>query len=673
MANVEDLSARRTQEERLPDRVATCQDRSAVAEDSRAILDRLLEERARDVAAEPRVPLTFRIGGIGHRAIEAGDIPALSTALDSIFDVVRAVARKALGDSTDAYRASSGLDLFVLTPLAEGADRLIARAGLDKGFRLGAVIPFAPEVYESTFDLSSNPRQATEEFRELLNLAALPNGYGVLALDGDVSAHTKIKAYRDCAAVLADWSDLLIAVLQGDRWGSETGISIRDAIDRGVAVVVIDPREPGRFLLAHSGELLEPEDSTPAKLESLIADLLAPAQVVRKEQSEFTGLQSYLHERIRLRDQVTSDYESVGPFRASTVAPLWVSPFRWLNPAIINLPQKFILWRLKRRLPAASRTHTWDLPFDRETGSVFVDLFLRQQRADAAANAYASLHRSGQILVVFLSLSIAMMAAFAANKTNPFLMALELVLLAYVLVVVMVAQRQRWLERWLDYRLIAEVLRCAKFLLASGRCALAPSVGRSFVARTESANWVFTYCRSVFRNLRLSMPGRSATVHPRSRAAVTDYLVHQCVDAQVTYHMETSSLRHAIEKALQWLAIGVLAASFAVLTVNVVIGFHFGGIDRALGALMHERLAVDIAASLPAIASAVLALRAYGEHMVIVRRSRAVLAVLELHRRQIAESNSVFALQQRLEASLVVQLRDVEGWFEIFSSKALEA
>jgi hypothetical protein len=89
--------------------------------------------------------------------------------------------------------------------------------------------------------------------------------------------------------------------------------------------------------------------------------------------------------------------------------------------------------------------------------------------------------------------------------------------------------------------------------------------------------------------------------------------------------------------------------------------------------MMHEPLAVDIAASLPAIASAVLALRSYGEHMVVVRRSRAVLAVLELHRRQIAESTTILALQQRLEASLVVQLRDVEGWFEIFSSKALEA
>jgi len=117
----------------------------------------------------------------------------------------------------------------------------------------------------------------------------------------------------------------------------------------------------------------------------------------------------------------------------------------------------------------------------------------------------------------------------------------------------------------------------------------------------------------------------------------------------------------------------VLAAGFAVLAINMVIGFHLGGVDRILGALMHEPLAVDIAAALPAIASAVLALRSYGEHMVVVKRSRAVLAVLELHRRQIAESATILALQQRLETSLVVQLRDVEGWFEIFSSKALEA
>src|SRR5262249_28357863 len=156
-------------------------------------LDQLLEERARDIAAEPRVPLTFRVGGIGHRAIEADDVPRLNTALNSILDVVRTVARKSLAESGSTYRASAEFDLFVLTPLAEGADQLIARAGLNSGFRLGAVIPFESSVYESTFDQSSNPTKATQEFRELLNLAALPNGYGVLALDGDASPHARVR------------------------------------------------------------------------------------------------------------------------------------------------------------------------------------------------------------------------------------------------------------------------------------------------------------------------------------------------------------------------------------------------------------------------------------------------------------------------------------------------
>src|SRR5215471_13604372 len=100
MASVEDLTAGPAGEARGSDRTSARQGPSAVAEDSsRAMLDRLLEERARDVAAEPRVPLAFRVGGIGHRAIEADDIATLNASLRSIFDVVGRVTKIALAES----------------------------------------------------------------------------------------------------------------------------------------------------------------------------------------------------------------------------------------------------------------------------------------------------------------------------------------------------------------------------------------------------------------------------------------------------------------------------------------------------------------------------------------------------------------------------------------------
>jgi len=57
----------------------------------------------------------------------------------------------------------------------------------------------------------------------------------------------------------------------------------------------------------------------------------------------------------------------------------------------------------------------------------------------------------------------------------------------------------------------------------------------------------------------------------------------------------------------------------------------------------------------------------------VVKRSRTLLSALVMHCRQVAESSNIVSLQQRLEASLVAQLRDVEGWFGIFATKALEA
>jgi hypothetical protein len=70
----------------------------------RDVLDSILRRRAREIAEEPRVPLTFRVGGTGHRAIDPQNVAKLNLTLALILTTLRNVARKILEQSNDDDR-----------------------------------------------------------------------------------------------------------------------------------------------------------------------------------------------------------------------------------------------------------------------------------------------------------------------------------------------------------------------------------------------------------------------------------------------------------------------------------------------------------------------------------------------------------------------------------------
>ena len=108
-----------------------------------------------------KVPLV--IGITGHRDLRHGDRKDLE---DTVRDIFKEIADKAHYPHTP---------LILLSPLAEGADRLVARVFLglkngpeDRNFRLVVPLPMSQALYEKDFekDLSS-----LEEFRTLLKQA----------------------------------------------------------------------------------------------------------------------------------------------------------------------------------------------------------------------------------------------------------------------------------------------------------------------------------------------------------------------------------------------------------------------------------------------------------------------------------------------------------------------
>ncbi len=136
----------------------------------------------------PLVPLVVAV--TGHRDLHADDLPALAAAVSA--QLRRLSARH------------PNSPCLLLSALAEGADRLVARCAVDAGWSLGVVLPLAQADYEADF----RDGQSVAEFRQLLASAAWCRDLSAPAVGRPA-----------CYSVLGDWlagqSQVLIALWDG--------------------------------------------------------------------------------------------------------------------------------------------------------------------------------------------------------------------------------------------------------------------------------------------------------------------------------------------------------------------------------------------------------------------------------------------------------------------------
>jgi adenylate cyclase len=182
----------------------------------------------------------IRVAAIGHRKIAPQLKGRVAAAVQRVLSDIRSGAQ-------DAPR------LVLVSPLAQGADQLITTMALELGYRLEAVLPAEPADYERTFGLGTE-EQDIAAFRDLMATAASPEGEGVMILAGDLSKpETSDRAFLACADTVIHRADLVVAILSRDRWPSQSGQTVRDALALGMPVIVIVPDEPEHPDL-HQGE-----------------------------------------------------------------------------------------------------------------------------------------------------------------------------------------------------------------------------------------------------------------------------------------------------------------------------------------------------------------------------------------------------------------------------------
>src|ERR1700679_822985 len=180
-----------------------------------------------DSSSPPRPRLVVQIGVTGHRPNRLS--PDVAAALPAQCDqILRAIAALAFRAHDPLLHSVEPPLLRILSPLAEGADRIVANAGLSLGADLQCPIPFHEEEYCRDFSTESS----RDEFRALLAKAS-----AVFQIDGARDAESL--AYERVGRLVLEQSDFLIAIWNGEPAAGRGGTAqiVEEALTQNIPVI----------------------------------------------------------------------------------------------------------------------------------------------------------------------------------------------------------------------------------------------------------------------------------------------------------------------------------------------------------------------------------------------------------------------------------------------------
>jgi hypothetical protein len=205
--------------------------------------------------------------------LDSGEATRLKKDARGILAGMRVAAEAALRGASELLR--NGTALQVISPLAEGADRLVARAAIEEGATLVAPLPFPRQAYVKDFDDAAS----RADFFALLDQAS-----EIIELDGRRGG----EAERSAAyAAVGDWvtneCDILIAVWDGREASGAGGTAevVERARRLGRPVLWLPTRMTNATNVAASPRLLLADTVVTADVHDAVAKLAA-SLILRK-------------------------------------------------------------------------------------------------------------------------------------------------------------------------------------------------------------------------------------------------------------------------------------------------------------------------------------------------------------------------------------------------------
>ncbi len=505
----------------------------------------------------PRPPLTFRVGITGHRWDRLAPGPAdrtltlehvLGTTVRTVLEAVKSQIGHTAADGSNGYAEDSAPVLAVISGLAEGADRIVANQGIEAGYHLWAILPFDAARYREDFDgawrAPSWSRPGSDaDFDRLRRAAAAP-----MVMDGEPD---RFDAYDSLGRAVLSHSDLLIVIWDGEHGRGLGGTAnvLTAARREEIPIVRIDPANPAVAWLEDPRDPDHGAEKGLSRLERRIGDLVRPPEHSGLAgHSGWNGRTAYFRETV-VAGHLGTSYRALTGFLLrlpgsvmSALAPTGLAWFGALRQLTV------------RRLPTSYPEST---ARDWQTRWAGLDAPIRDRLTDRLAPAhgwldhlatyYADRYRSAFTMVF----SLAWMAAVAAvvgliAMVNEWQSAglwswIELAVILTILGVTLWGKRQRFHERWIDYRLLAEQVRHLTFLWPLGVTTASSRLPANPSADDPRVRWTGWYYRALVRQLGFGASAFSTEHLATCRRLLRDYEIQD----QRGYHDRNASrLRH---------------------------------------------------------------------------------------------------------------------------------
>jgi hypothetical protein len=607
------------------------------------------------------LPVRFRVGVSGHRppklpteataAIRASVDRVLATVLDAVRrqndDPGLVLAKERALPPTGVDDATA--QFAVISSLAEGADRIVAEAGLAAGFDLESVLPFSKTEYMTDF---TSP-ESRGRFEELLGRAS-----SVFVLDSD--AGERPRAYEAAGFVMLANIDLLIAIWDGNEQAGLGGTAqiVSRAVADGIPIVWINPATPDRLLLSWS-----PPDEIPPSASARPSETFRPA--------DSRGIVAAINETLAPPKQADA--------RKALLRFLNERERRWnFCPWYPLLLQAFGVRRVRIsdfRIPAYS-AHTrnqWAdylavLSRDRAQAPIIESVLLpAYSMADHLAVYYSLVYRSAYVfnfLFASVAVGLALGGIFIGDApTKSFLVAPEFVVIMGVLFTWLYGRHRQWHQRWLDYRRLAESLRLMRTLALVGSSGPIERPARNL--DVDEQDWVKWYGWS----LRRLLPLPDRTIDAAYLTGLRDTLRSAEIKAQLCYHNSNADRIAKLDHRMHGLGTCLFATTAALCGLFLIS--RAVGCPRAPSPLMLHVFTM-FTALLPNFGAALTAIQVQGDFRTVAEQSRRTARRLAAIDRIVADEPPTFArLVDRIEKTADVMMADLLEWQLIFRTRPL--
>jgi hypothetical protein len=539
----------------------------------------------------PKTRLVIRVGVTGHRPnhLKNSDIPLLRKQIHRVLQSVRNAGGDIAGDSLSGYDSREP-QFRIISPLAEGSDRLVAEEGLALGCELQSPLPFPVDDYETDFATA----ESKKHFRELLKQAS-----AVLELDGSrENQDAQNRAYESVGRTVLRHCDLLIAIWDGEEARSQGGTAqiVAEAQQLHIPTVWIKTLPP------HDSCILvatETEGRCQLGIEELQKELIALLNFQVTDGGAASGGKSVDRWKTYFREKPhTWTLGVIFRFFSRVIAGASPLPLRILQRDYVEETKEEwkIAWKVSHGLPADAR-HQVESKF-----------LLHYSWADKLANHFANLYRSSFVTNYLLAAGAVLFALRAFfDKNHPELwVALELTSIMMIIAITMLGRRRHWHERWIDYRSLAEKLRQMRFLFLIGRFSRTDHIPEHTLRGAPRKTWVDSHFQAAVREAGMLR----ANLNRPYCLAYRKLLIEFEVTSQIEYHAHNSRLNSRIDQNLQWLATGLFFSTLLVCSAHLF--------DKNL---YHQSYLVQMAAILPAFGAAIHGINSQGDFRNVARRS----------------------------------------------------